>query len=67
MRDYNIQELKKNDPQLYVQKVLTYDFWHNGKIEKDLCKKYINTVDIPTDIRNFIQFLLDPKNAAKYS
>lgn len=67
MRDYNIQELKKNNPQLYVEKTLTYDIRHDWKISKQLVKKYINEIQIPKDINKFIHFLLDPDNEAKYS
>lgn len=36
MRDYDIDQLKKNDPRLYVEKMLTYGIFHDMKIEKEL-------------------------------
>lgn len=63
MRDYTQETLKKTNPALYVQKMLTYDIWHGKKIEKSMVRRYINKISLPPHIHEFIHFLLnDEKN-----
>jgi len=62
MRDYDIQLLQKQNPKLYVEKMLTYYVWHGYKIEKNLVWQYIDDIDLEENKREFFKFLLSEQN-----
>lgn len=54
MRDYDPQELRPKEPQLYVQKWIEHGFRVGEKIERTLFMEWCDTITIPPLLKEFL-------------
>ena len=59
MRDYDMDQLKKDDERLYAQKMLQVWLWHGLKMDKKIAKKHIHDIDMDENKRAYLLFLFE--------